>query len=128
VRVLLDTHVFLWWVLEDPRLSPVAQETITDPDVDVLVSPVSAWEIAIKAADGRLDLPEPPLTYVPSRMAANAFHELPIKVGHCLRTAELPGIHRDAFDRILVAQAQIEGMPIVTNDPAITGYDVEITW
>ena len=128
MRVLLDTHVFLWWVVGDPRLSPVAQETITDPDVDVLVRPVSAWEIAINAADGRLDLPEPPLTYVPSRMAANAFHELPIKVGHCLRAAELPGIHRDAFDRILVAQAQIEGMPILTNDPAITGYDVEITW
>ena len=59
MRVLLDTHAFLWWVLEDPRLSPVARETISDPDVDVLVSPVSAWEIAIKAADGRLDLPEP---------------------------------------------------------------------
>lgn len=128
MRVLLDTHVFLWWVLEDPRLSPVARETITDPDVDVLVSPVSAWEIAIKAADRRLSLPEPPLTYVPSRMAANDFHELPITMDHCLRTAELPGIHRDPFDRLLVAQAQAERIPLVSGDPAITRYDVETIW
>lgn len=128
MRVLLDTHVFLWWVLEDPRLSPLARETISDPDVDVLVSPVSAWEIAIKAADRRLDLPEPPVTYVPSRMAANAFHELPITMDHCLRTAELPGIHRDPFDRLLVAQALAEDVPLVTNDPAITRYDVETIW
>jgi len=128
VRVLLDTDVFLWWVVEDPRLSPVARETIGDPDVDVLVSPVSAWEIAIKAADRRLDLPEPPVTYVPSRMAANAFHELPITMAHCLRTAELPGIHRDPFDRLLVAQALAEDVPLVTGDPAITRYGVETIW
>jgi len=128
VRVLLDTHVFLWWVLEDPRLSPLARETITNPDVDVLVSPVSAWEIAIKAADRRLDLPERSLTYVPSRMAANDFHELPITMDHCLRTAELPGIHRDPFDRLLVAQALAEDVPLVTGDPAITRYDVETIW
>jgi len=128
VRVLLDTHAFLWWVLEDPRLSPVARETITDPDVDVLVSPASAWEIAIKAADGRLELPEPALTYVPSRMRANAFHELPITVEHCLRTGELPGIHRDPFDRLLVAQALAEDVPLVTGDPAISRYDVETIW
>ena len=128
MRVLLDTHVFLWWVLEDPRLSPLARETITNPDVDVLVSPVSAWEIAIKAADRRLDLPERSLTYVPSRMAANDFHELPITMDHCLRTAELPGIHRDPFDRLLVAQALAEDVPLVTGDPAITRYDVETIW
>jgi len=128
VRILLDTHVFLWWVLEDPRLSPIARETIADPDVDVLVSPVSAWEIAIKAADKRLDLPEPSLTYVPSRMAANHFHELPITMDHCLRTAQLPGIHGDPFDRLLVAQALAEDLPLVTGDPAISMYDVETIW
>ncbi len=128
MRVLLDTHAFLWWVLEDQRLSPVARETIADPDIDVLVSPVSAWEIAIKAADGRLDLPEPSRSYVPSRMAANSFHELPITLDHCLRTAELPRIHRDPFDRLLVAQAQAEDLPLVSGDPAITRYDVETIW
>ena len=128
MRVLLDTHAFLWWVLEDQRLSPVARETITDPGIDVLVSPVSAWEIAIKAADGRLDLPEPSRTYVPSRMAANRFQELPITLDHCLRTTELPLIHRDPFDRLLVAQAQVEDLPLVSGDPAITRYDVETIW
>jgi PIN domain nuclease of toxin-antitoxin system len=128
VRVLLDTHVFLWWVLEDSRLTDLARETITDPKVDVLVSPVSAWEIAIKAADGRLDLPEPSRTYVPSRIAANDFHELPVTIDHCLRTADLPRIHRDPFDRLLVAQAQAEALPLVSGDPAISRYDVETIW
>ncbi len=128
MRVLLDTHALLWWVLEDPRLSLLARETITDPAIDVLVSPVSAWEIAIKAADSRLDLPEPALTYVPSRMAANDFHELPVTMDHCLRTSALPGIHRDPFDRLLIAQSLAEEIPIVTNDPAITRYDVETIW
>jgi PIN domain nuclease of toxin-antitoxin system len=128
VRVLLDTHTFLWWVLEDSRLSATARETIVDPDVEVLVSPVSAWEIAIKTADGRLELPEQPCPYVLSRMAANAFHELPITVEHCLRTADLPPIHRDPFDRLLVAQAREEDIPLVTGDPAITRYDVETIW
>lgn len=128
MRVLLDTHAFLWWLLEDQRLSPVARDTIADPGIDVLVSPVSAWEIAIKAADGRLDLPEPSRTYVPSRMAANRFGELPITLDHCLRTAELPLIHRDPFDRLLVAQAQAEDLPLVSGDPAITRYDVETIW
>ncbi len=127
-RVLLDTLTFPWWVLEDSRLSPVARDAITDLEVDVLVSPVSAWEIAIKAADGRLDLPEPPSKYVPSRMVANDFHELPITVDHCLRTGELPAIHRDPFDRLLVAQALVEDIPLVTGDPAISRYDVETIW
>lgn len=128
MRVLLDTHAFLWWVLEDSRLTGRARETIADPEIDVLVSPVSAWEIAIKAADGRLDLPEPSRTYVPSRMAANDFHELPVTVDHCLRTVELPPIHRDPFDRLLVAQAQSEGLPLVSGDPAISRYDVDTVW
>jgi PIN domain nuclease of toxin-antitoxin system len=128
VRVLLDTHAFLWWVLEDSRLSATARETIVDPDVEVLVSPVSAWEIAIKTADGRLELPEQPRPYVLSRMAANDFHELPITVEHCLRTADLPPIHRDPFDRLLVAQAREEDIPLVTGDLAITRYDVETIW
>ena len=128
MRILLDTHAFLWWVLEDPRLSSVAREAIADPDVDVLVSPMSAWEIAVKAADSRLELPEPVQTYVPSRMSANDFYELPITMDHCLRTADLPVIHRDPFDRLLIAQALAEDIPLVTNDPAITRYDVETIW
>lgn len=128
MRVLLDTHAFLWWVLEDPRLSARAQSVIEAPDNDVLVSAVSAWEIAIKSADARLDLPEPAQTYVPGRIAANGFRELDVTVEHAVRVAGLPAIHRDPFDRLLVAQAQAELIPIISGDPTIARYDVEIIW
>jgi len=128
VRVLLDTRAFLWWVLEDPRLSARAQSVIKAQESDVLVSAVSAWEIAIKSADARLDLPEPAQTYIPDRIAANGFRELDVTVEHAARVAGLPAIHRDPFDRLLIAQAQVEGIPILTSDPAIARYDVDIIW
>ena len=128
MRVLLDTHAFLWWVLEDPRLSAGARNLIAAPETDVVVSAVSAWEIAIKAADRRLDLPEPAQTYVPDRIVANGFRELHVTVEHALGVAGLPPIHRDPFDRLLVAQAQVEGIPIVTSDPSIAKYEVEVIW
>ena len=128
MRVLLDTHAFLWWVLEDPRLSARARSVITAPETDVLVSAVSAWEIAIKAADRRLDLPEPAQAYVPDRIVANGFRELHVTVEHAVGVAGLPTINRDPFDRLLVAQAQIEGIPIVSGDPAIARYDVDVIW
>jgi len=128
VRVLLDTRAFLWWVLEDPRLSARAQSVIKAQESDALVSAVSAWEIAIKSADARLDLPEPAQTYVPDRIAANGFRELDLTVEHAVRVAGLPAIHRDPFDRLLIAQAQVEGIPILTSDPAIARYDVDIIW
>jgi PIN domain nuclease of toxin-antitoxin system len=128
VRVLLDTHTFLWWVLEDPRLSPRARSVITAPATEVFVSAVSAWEIAIKAGSGRLDLPEPATTYVPSRIAANDFGELHVTVEHAVGVSGLPLIHRDPFDRLLVAQARVEGIPIVTSDPTIAQYDIDVIW
>ena len=128
MRVLLDTHAFLWWVLEDPRLSARARSLIAAPETDVLISAASAWEIAIKAADRRLDLPEPAQAYVPSRIAANGFRELQVTVQHALCAGSLPNIHRDPFDRLLVAQAQVETIPIVTSDPAISRYDVDVIW
>lgn len=128
MRVLLDTRAFLWWVLEDPRLSARAQSVIKAQESDVLVSAVSAWEIAIKSADARLDLPEPAQTYIPDRIAANGFRELDVTVEHAARVAGLPAIHRDPFDRLLIAQAQVEGIPILTSDPAIARYDVDIIW
>ena len=128
MRVLLDTRAFLWWVLEDPRLSARAQSVIEAQENDILVSAVSAWEIAIKSADARLDLPELAQTYVPGRIAANGFRELDITVEHAVRVADLPAIHRDPFDRLLVAQAQVEGIPILTSDPAIARYAVDVIW
>ncbi|HEX5149122.1 MAG TPA: type II toxin-antitoxin system VapC family toxin [Candidatus Limnocylindrales bacterium] len=128
MRAILDTHVFLWWVLDLPRLSVEARSIIQDGANELLFSTASAYELTIKAHNGRLSLPEPPDSYVPSRLAANAFESLSIELAHALRAGSLPAIHRDPFDRMLVAQAQIEGLPILTADPAISRYDVETIW
>jgi len=128
VRAILDTHVFLWWVLDIPRLSVEARSILQDGANELLFSTASAYELTIKAQSGRLSLPEPPDSYVPSRLAANAFETLSIELAHALRAGSLPAIHRDPFDRMLIAQAQIEGLPILTADPAISRYDVETIW
>ena len=128
MRAILDTHVFLWWVLDVPRLSADARSILQDGTNELLFSTASAYELTIKAQSGRLTLPEPADSYVPSRLAANAFESLSIELTHALRAGSLPTIHRDPFDRMLVAQAQIEGLPILTADPAISRYDVETIW
>lgn len=128
MRALLDTHTFLWWVLDVPRLSDESRAILEDGDNDLVFSAASAYELAFKARSGRLTLPEPPETYVPDRLVSNGFTRLAIELAHALRAGSLPWIHRDPFDRMLVAQAQIEGLPILTADPAITRYDVETIW
>ena len=128
MRVLLDTHTFLWWVLDAPKLSAECRRILDDGTNDVLLSAVSGYELAFKVNQGRLTLPEPPDVYVRSRLAFNGFEALSIELDHALRAASLPMIHRDPFDRLLVAQAQLEGIPIVTADPAIAQYDVEVIW
>jgi PIN domain nuclease of toxin-antitoxin system len=128
VKALLDAHAFIWWVLDMPNLSESCREILSDGDNDLLLSAASCYEIAYKAAQGRLTLPEAPEEYIRSRLVANGFGSLPIEVSHALRAATLPVIHRDPFDRMLIAQAQIEGLPILTADPAISRYDVETIW
>ncbi len=128
MRALLDTHAFLWWVLDSSALSNVGRELMGDGRNDLYLSAASAMEIAVKAHRGRLALPEPPESYVPSRLVSEGFQAMPIEIAHALRVARLPDIHRDPWDRLLVAQAQIEGIPIVTADPAIARYDVETIW
>jgi PIN domain nuclease of toxin-antitoxin system len=125
MKVLIDSHVFLWWVLEEPRLTPAMREIISDGTNEVLFSAASAYELAYKADDGRLTLPEGAHAYITDRLDANGFDPLPIDVGHALAAASLPRIHRDPFDRLLIAQAQREGIPILTADPVIARYDVE---
>ncbi len=128
MRAILDTHAFLWWVLDIPRLSAGARSMLADGANEFLFSAASAYELTIKAQSGRLTLPEPADSYVPSRLVANAFEPMPIELAHAMRAGMLPSIHRDPFDRMLVAQAQIEGLPILTADPAISRYDVETIW
>jgi PIN domain nuclease of toxin-antitoxin system len=124
----LDAHTFIWWVLDMPNLSDSCREILADGENEVLLSVASSYEIAYKADQGRLTLPDTPEAYIRSRLAANGFGSLPIELSHALRAGVLPKIHGDPFDRLLVAQAQIEGMPILTVDPAISRYDVETIW
>lgn len=128
MRALLDTHVFLWWILDDPRLSSRARRVIADGRNELFFSAASGWEIAIKAQLGRITLPEDPERFIPGQLACNGIESLPITLSHALHVHTLPLLHRDPFDRLLVAQAQLEGLPLVTADPHIPQYAVQIIW
>ena len=128
MNVLLDTQVFLWWASSSTRLSGRATAVIGDRATTVHVSVASAWEIAIKASIGRLELQAPPAEYVTDRLRLHGFEPIPIGLTHALRAGSLPRHHGDPFDRVIVAQGQVEDMPIVTADPLIGLYDVETIW
>lgn len=128
MRVLLDTHAFLWWDLDDVRLSDTARGIIADGATQVVVSAASIWEVAIKAGKGRIDLPSDLNAYVDDRLRRYRWVVLPIDERHAVRAAGLPMIHTDPFDRMLVAQGQLEGIPIVTTDAEVKRYDVETIW
>ncbi len=128
MRVLLDTHVFLWWITDDPRLSELARRIIGDGYNEVLFSAGSGWEIAIKARLGRIELPGGSLRFIIEQIEQNAFQVLPIQLVHALQVYHLPPHHRDPFDRILIAQSQVEGIPILTADRRISRYDVQVLW
>lgn len=125
---MLDTHAFLWWNLDDPQLSPTARAVIADGGNTVYLSAAAAWEIAIKAAKARLTLPEPADQYVSRRLGLHHINALPIELSHALEVYNLPPFHDDPFDRLLVAQARLEKLPILTVDAAIGRYDVEVIW
>ena len=129
MRVLLDTHAFLWWAsARGARLSDRVRELLSDGATDAAFSIASVWEIAIKVGGGRMVLPDVVERYVPDRLRHYGFELMAIELTHAIRAGALPPFHRDPFDRMLIAQAQIEGLPIVTADPAISRYDVETIW
>lgn len=128
MTLLLDTHAFLWWIADDPRLSGAARDEIANAENEVWVSAASGWEIAIKAGLGRIELPTDPERFIPDQLARNDMTSLPVQMGHALRAAHLPNHHRDPVDRLLVAQAQAEAVPLVTRDPEIARYEVELLW
>lgn len=119
--LLLDTHVFLWWQAGDPRLSEEAKEHLSHAPL-VFVSAASAWEAAIKAGLGRLRLPQT----VEKGVEEAGFSKLPVTFAHAERVSSLPRHHADPFDRLLVAQAQHEGLTLVTHDVALRRYEVEL--
>jgi len=124
----LDTNAFLWWVTDGQELSPRARRLIADGRNDVFFSAVSAWEIVVKAALGRVTLPKDAERYIPEQLERNAFDVLPVQVHHALRVASLPPLHRDPFDRLLVAQALTEGLSIVSADRGLAGYAARVLW
>jgi len=122
-RLLLDTHVFLWWRGEHRRLRRGARDAIAEAEI-VFVSAASAWEAAIKVALGRLRVPDT----IEAGVIDSGFEKLPINFSHAEAAAHLPQHHHDPFDRMLVAQARVEGLTLVTHDRRMERYDVEILW
>ncbi len=123
MRLLLDTYCWLWMSASPQRFRPEVLELLLDPDTELLLSAASSWEIAVKWALGRLPLPEPPAEYVPRRMEQQGVVGLPVHHRHALHVATLPPHHRDPFDRLLVAQARLEGLVLLTADPLLAAYD-----
>lgn len=128
MRVLLDTHVFIWWVDGSRVLPAKARAAISNPDNECLLSVASAWELAIKASLGKLKLSLPVKRFVVENVAANGFRMLEIGVAHVGRVETLAPHHGDPFDRLLVAQALEEKMPVVTADPVFGKYGVKRIW
>ncbi|HVO22985.1 MAG TPA: type II toxin-antitoxin system VapC family toxin [Candidatus Margulisiibacteriota bacterium] len=126
MKFLVDTHCWLWLQVSPTRLSAETLALLADPANDLLLSAASSWEIAIKYMLGKLPLPLPPAQYVPERMAASGTHALPVEHAHALQVAALPTHHRDPFDRLLIAQAQLEKLVLVTVDRQLDRYDVDI--
>jgi PIN domain nuclease of toxin-antitoxin system len=128
VRLLLDTHALLWWLDGDRRLSPRARRLVADEGNVVLVSAASAWEIATKARLGKLPEAMAVAADVPGAVASQGFQSLPITLVHAQRAGSLTNSHRDPFDRMLAAQAQLENLPLVTNDPLLKSFDITRIW
>lgn len=126
MRLLLDTVCWLWMQATPERFAEASLALLQDPENDLLLSAASSWEIAIKYSLGKLTLPEGPATYVPSRLRRSGVTPLPVQHVHALHVASLPAHHRDPFDRLLIAQAQVEGLTILTADHVLAGYDVPV--
>jgi PIN domain nuclease of toxin-antitoxin system len=123
MALLLDTHVVLWWLVDAPGLSADVKETL-DHEPDVYLSAATVWEIAIKHALGKLAGPDD----LPEQVRDSGFRALPVADRHAIVAGRLPPHHRDPFDRMLVAQAQVEGLTLVTRDPDIQKYDVPLLY
>jgi PIN domain nuclease of toxin-antitoxin system len=123
-RLLLDTHAVLWWLTDDDALSPAARAAIADPGNEPLVSTATVWEIAIKRSLGELTAPDD----LPAKIADEGFTWLAITAGHAWQVRDLPAHHRDPFDRLLVAQAVVERLPVVTADARLREYGIDVRW
>lgn len=128
MNILLDTHAFLWFVDDDPRLSQPAQALIEAEESQPFLSAASLWEIAIKISLGKLILKQPYDTFIPHQLALNGISILNITIEHAAAIAILPFHHRDPFDRLLAVQAKIEKMILVSADPIFDAYEIKRVW
>src|ERR1044071_20379 len=127
MKLLIDTNSFLWFINDSPHLS-VRAKTLLESDADLLLSIASLWEIAIKTSIGKLTLAQPYDLFIPQQLAQNAVDILPISLAHLTVVSTLPFHHRDPFDRLLLAQAMIEQLPIVSVDAAFDAYPIQRLW
>lgn len=128
MKALLDTHAFLWWITNDSRLSARVLRLVRDPSTSVYLSVASGWEIAIKVGLGKLELSDDLDGFIQEQLTTNRIDVLPVQMSHALFVRRLPKHHRDPFDRLLIAQSLVEGMPLVTSDPLIQHYPVQTIW
>jgi len=127
-RLLLDTHVFLWWIEDAPQLSLAARNAISNAGNECYLSLASCWEMSIKSSLGKLKLAKPLERFVSEQLAANNFTLLNIELRHAAKVEKMPFHHRDPFDRLLLAQAMIEKLTIITADSAFASYGVKLLW
>jgi PIN domain nuclease of toxin-antitoxin system len=128
MKALLDTHAFLWWITNDSRLSARVLHLVRDPSASIFLSVASGWEIAIKVGLGKLELTDNLNEFIQDQLTANRIDVLSVQMNHALFVHKLPKHHRDPFDRLLVAQSLIEGVPLITSDPLIRQYPVQTIW
>lgn len=126
MKVLLDTHAWLWLLSEPERFGTATLAMLSDRENELYLSAASTWEIAIKWGLGKLELPDPPAQYVPDRLRRSGVEARPVTVAQTLAVAALPPHHRDPFDRLLIAHAQLEGLQVLTADPAFSRYEVPV--
>lgn len=128
MRILLDTCAFLWLVTDDPQASELAKEIFLKEDNELLLSAVTGFEIAVKYSLGKLRLAESPKEFITNRINANALTELPVSMTHALILQNLPLHHKDPFDRLLVAQAMVNQIPLLSADQQLSAYDINRLW
>ena len=125
---LIDTHAWLWWHIDPDKLSSKSFGLIEKADIPIYFSVVSAWEIVIKHSINKLKLPYPPYTYVPKRLEISHMELLPVQLEHVLQVQKLPDLHKDPFDRLLIAQAKAEDLTIISDDRQLKEYSIQLVW
>lgn len=128
MKVLLDTHCWLWWLVEPEKLSETAREIMTNFEHELWLSVASIWEIGIKVKTGKLELPQTPEILIPQQIQADQLETLLITPRHALKAANLPLHHQDPFDRMLIAQTQLENLFLLTDDNAFAFYNIKTLW